>query len=124
MLSCCIDPYTHKKKLKIVSPHVQVQSKVKTHTTEDNYTFNCDEEVVIDKYQFKMLKDIPNEILVEREKECQNCVRAHFSACMRKLKVSGEFPMCNRRQMLLFGYCKDFESVDVLEVEAAANGVE
>lgn len=116
MLSSCIDAggsyFTPTFKVKVKRPS-------QPFAEETSY-----ERSIITKHELDVLKDIPNNILVEREAKCQNCVKAHASTLVSKLKLTGEFSACDKRKMLLYGHCPDFESVDVLDIQTAANGVE
>lgn len=115
MLSSCIDAggsyFTPALKVKVKRPS-------QSFAEETPY-----ERSIISKHELDVLKDIPNNILVEREAKCQNCVKAHASTLVSKLKLTGEFSACDKRKMLLYGHCPDFESVDVLDIQTAANGV-
>lgn len=120
-LSSCIAGSTY------VLPHKEVDSdilytKIDNTATDISY-HDLNDYTIIGRHDLDVLKTMPDDLLVERENKCQNCIRAHAASIVKCLNVRGSCNVCNKRKMLLYGYCPDFESTDILEVEAAANGV-
>lgn len=117
-LSSCIDGSIY------ALPHKDVDPDI-LYTKIDNASMlTAATHTIIEKHNLDVLKTMPNELLVERENKCQNCIRAHAASIVKCLNVRGSCNVCDKKKMLLYGYCPDFESVNVLEVEAAANGVD
>lgn len=127
-LSSCIDGFSG-----YILPHKEIDSDIFYTKIDAESMLNAatdirynslNDHTIIGRHDLDVLKTLPNDLLVEREKKCQECVKAHASTCIKKMKVNGKFEICDKRKMLLYGYCPDFESTDILEVEAAANGVD
>ena len=126
-LSSCIDGSTYALPYKDVDSDILYtkidNASMLTEATDISY-HSLNDHIIIEKHDLDVLKTMPNELLVERENKCQNCIRAHAASIVKCLNVRGSCYACNKKKMLLYGYCPDFESVNVLEVEAAANGVD
>ena len=74
----------------------------------------------------QMLKQMPMDMTIERMKRCAGCTYANAVHCMHRFKngkTDSPCP-CNQRDMLVYGHCPKFISMEQVEIELAAEGID
>ncbi len=74
----------------------------------------------------QMLKQMPMDMTIERMKRCAGCTYANAVHCMHRFKNGqADSPCpCNQRDMLVYGHCPKFISMEQVEIELAAEGID
>lgn len=73
-----------------------------------------------------MLKQMSMDMTIERMKRCASCTYANAVHCMHRFKNGqADSPCpCNQRDMLVYGHCPKFISMEQVEIELAAEGID